>query len=416
MRTNAVLGSWVVLAAVLLAACGGDGDSAVDSAPGGLLTGPGVSADTIALGVLTDNSGPFKNLGVNLRAGQELWVRDINAAGGICDRQIALEVRDHGYKAEQAKVLFPELEPKVAGVIEILGSAVVSTLKSDIADSQLTSTAIAWSSFLLDQPYLVVAGTTYDVEIINGLSYLLDEGLIKAGDTIADIYIDGDGGLNGLLGAQYMAREHDLKIVEKKLTATDADLTNVVTGLRGENVDAIVMTTTPSQTASVASASAALGLQVPIVVNSPSFDPVILDGPAAEALDNLYVVASAVPYSADVPQAVTIAKAYEAANTGRPSYAVQYGYALGLMWQQILERACAANDLSRAGIFAAKNASTTIDTKGLIAALDFSTPGAPSTREVYIARVDPSAAGGLRPQGPLFVSADAKAYQAPHQK
>jgi ABC-type branched-subunit amino acid transport system substrate-binding protein len=194
-------------------------------------------------------------------------------------------------------------------------------------------------------------------------------------------------------------------------------MTNIVTGLRGEKVQAILMTTSGAQTASVASANAALNLDVPMVANSPSFDPVLLDTPAATALDNkLYIASSSVPYSADLAKAKEIAGKFEATSRNRPSYAVQFGYALGLVWQQILEQACAAKDLSRDGILAAKSASSTVDLQKLVADLDFSKPGSPATRQVYIARVDKREKGGLKQVKPLSVAPDAETYQAPFEK
>ena len=52
----------------------------------------------------------------------------------------------------------------------------------------------------------------------------------------------------------------------------------------------------------MAAANKALGLNVPILGNNPSFDPVLHQSPAANALDKLYIVASSVPFSADVPE------------------------------------------------------------------------------------------------------------------
>jgi ABC-type branched-subunit amino acid transport system substrate-binding protein len=193
-------------------------------------------------------------------------------------------------------------------------------------------------------------------------------------------------------------------------------MTGIITGLRGEGVKAILLTTSPAQTASVATASKALKLDVPIVANNPSFDPSLLTGPAAGALDKLYVAASAVPYASSIAKAKQIAKEYEAAHQEPPSYAVQYGYALGLMWQSILQKACEAKDLSRDGIFNAKNASATIDTQKLTPNLDFSKPGSPSTREVYIAVVDKSAKGGLKQVKAASVAPDAQTYKAPFEK
>ncbi|MGQ0625447.1 MAG: ABC transporter substrate-binding protein [Sporichthyaceae bacterium] len=418
MRRPQKMAGLVLASSLILAACGGgddEGEAAVSA--DGIKTGPGVTADTITLGTMTDTSGPFKEFGVNLTAGQELWLKDVNAAGGICGRQVAIDFNDHGYKAEQAKVQFPDVAPKVAGMMELLGSPVIAALKGDIAAEKITTVAIAWSSFLLDQEYVLIAGTTYDLEIINGLSHLLKEGLIKEGDTISHIYIDGEYGGNGFLGSKFFAEKHNMKLVEKKVTSTDTDMNNIVTSLKGDGVKAIALTTSPAQTASAASASKSLGLNVPLVGNSPVFAPALMETPAAEALSKLFVVASAVPYSSDNAKGKEIAAAYDEANPGgKPSFTVQYGYALGVMWKAILDKACEAKDLSREGIFAAKNASSSIDTQELIAELDFTKPGSPSTREVYVAVADKDAPGRLKQVTPLFVSDDAAAYKGPFEK
>ena len=101
-----------------LAACGSTADtsSSGGGGAGGVKTDMGVTETTITLGIMGDTSGVFKNLGGAINAGNQLWVDDVNAAGGICGRQLALEVVDHGYKADTAKTLYPQLEPKVLGM------------------------------------------------------------------------------------------------------------------------------------------------------------------------------------------------------------------------------------------------------------------------------------------------------------
>lgn len=49
-------------------------------------------------------------------------------------------------------------------------------------------------------------------------------------------------------------------------------------------------------------------------------------------------------------------------------------------------------------------------------ALDFSKPGAPTTRETFIEQVDPTAAGGLKIVSDLAVSEEADAYKAPDEE
>ncbi|PRX44721.1 amino acid/amide ABC transporter substrate-binding protein (HAAT family) [Prauserella shujinwangii] len=412
---------WTVVAcasALVLASCGtkgGGGDEGGEGA-GGVRTGVGVTDSTITLGVMTDQTGPFKNLSTGITHGNELWVEDVNAQGGVCDREIKLEIVDHGYKADTAKTLYPQLEPKVLGMVQLVGSPVTAALNSDLEGDEMTTTPASWSSELLDNPYLMIVGTTYDVEMIDGLSYLQEQGMIADGDTVGHIYIDGEYGFNGLRGARYYAKQHNLKLREVKITSSDNDLTNVVTGLRGQGVKAILLTTTPTQTGSVAAANKALGLNVPILGNNPTFDPLLHNSPAAGALDNLYVVASSVPFSADIPKMQEVARKYEEAGfTEPPNAGVPYGYAVAEVWGTVLRKACDNGDLTRSGVHEALQQTTSAETGDLVAPLDFSKPGAPATRQVYVAQPDKSVPGGMKYVKELFVSEDAKTYQAPHE-
>jgi ABC-type branched-subunit amino acid transport system substrate-binding protein len=404
--------------ALVLAACGSTAEAPTGGAgAGGVRTDTGVTDTTITLGIMGDNSGPFKNLGAGLNAGNQLWVEDVNAAGGICNRSIQLEIVDHGYKADTAKTLYPQLEPKVLGMLQLLGSPVLAALKQNLIDDQLTAAPASWSSEVLDNPYIMMIGTTYDLEIIDGLSYLQQQGLLADGDTIGHIYIDGEYGGNGLRGSQYYASQHNLTVREAKITSSDSDLTNIVTGFRGEGVKAIVLTTTPTQTASALAANQALGLNVPVLGNNPTFDPALLQSPAAGALGSLYVAASVAPYSAKTPKAVEVANEYsEKFPTSPKNAGVPYGYAEGLVWQAVLEKACQNGDMTRAGVQTALQSLTSVSTEDLVADLDYSSPGAPPTRGVYIAKVDANAEGGLTEVAPLFTAPEAEGYKAPHQR
>lgn len=418
MRRSLKVPALMLAGALVLAACGGDDDKASEGGTdaSGIKTGPGISDDAITLGVMTDLTGPFKDFSTTLQAGHKMWVDEVNAAGGICNRQIKLDTLDHGYKADTATIQFPDMEPKVAGFMELLGSPVIAALKTDIDEKQVTTMAVSWSSELLDQPYVIIVGTTYDLEIINGLDYLLEKGDLKKGDTVGHIYIEGEYGANGLAGAKYFGEQNDIKISEAKVTSTDTDMKSIVTKFKGEKVKAIALTTSPAQTASAATNNVSLGLNVPMVGNSPVFAPALLDTPAAPALAKLFVVSSAVPYTSPLPKAKELAAQFEKENPDiKPSFTVQYGYAQGLIWGQILTKACESKDLSREGINAALKASNNITTEKLVSDLDFSKPGSPSSRDVYIAQVDKDTKGGLKQVQALKAGKDATTYKAPHE-
>lgn len=418
MNVRRSLVTLAVCGALSLTACSDKASSGGgDGAEGELATDKGVTADTISLGVLTDMSGPFVQLGTGVVDGHNIWADEVNAAGGICDREIELVTRDHGYAADVGVVQFQEIEPNVLGFMQILGSPVNAALDQRLIDTKSTGVALSWSSFILKNPYIVIPGTTYDIEMINGLSYLLDEGLIAEGDTLGYVYLEGEYGENGLLGAEYFAEEHNLTLETVKVLPTDTDLRNVVTGLRGKGVQAIGLTTTPAQTLSVATVAAQLGLNVPLVGNNPTFAPAIVTPQTAPALENYYFVASSAPYNADIEAAKSVATAYEEMDTGDvPNGGVPYGYAIGEIWGQLLQTACDNGDMTRDGIQAALADSSDITTDELVADLDLTNPGSPATREVYIAQADIDAPGGANQTGPLFVSEDAEEYVAPAEQ
>src|SRR5258708_2375171 len=106
MRRALEISVLLLTGTLVLAACDeGHASSGVPSADG-VRTGPGVTNDTINLGVMTDLTGPFKDLSTTLQVGHKMWVDEVNAKGGVCGRQITLETLDHGYKAETATIQF----------------------------------------------------------------------------------------------------------------------------------------------------------------------------------------------------------------------------------------------------------------------------------------------------------------------
>ncbi|MGH3873944.1 MAG: ABC transporter substrate-binding protein [Pseudonocardiaceae bacterium] len=374
-------------------------------------TDVGVTGSEISLGALTDHSGPLSALGLSTVAGSRIWVDETNSAGGVCGRKITLTVRDHGSDPGKAKVHYTALEPTVLGFLQVLDAPVNAALSQSLIDDEITAVAVSQSSELLGNPYVIIPGATYDIEMINGLSYLMQQGKIRDGDTIGHLWIDGEYGANALRGTRYFAAKHNLTVRDVKVSPTDSDLRGVVAGLVSDSrMRAIALSVTPAQTVSVAQANPRL----PMVGNNPAFAPQLLDGPAA--LGNLSVVASSVPFSAEVPRAQHVAQAFQQGRfEGPPSSGVPYGYAIGEVWGQLLQRACTNGDLTRAGIQEALRQITGVTTDDLVADLDFAEPGAPAARQVYIGVPDATVPGRLRQVTPLFAAPEAVSYAAPHQ-
>ncbi|HEX4099456.1 MAG TPA: ABC transporter substrate-binding protein [Pseudonocardiaceae bacterium] len=418
MRRALALPVVALAGALALAACSTTAPHPGASAkPKGLTTDFGVTGTEITLGALTEYSGPFKDLGVGVVHGQQVWVNETNTAGGICGRKIKLAIRDDEDDVAKAKTQYAALEPTVLGFTQILGSSVTTALSQSLIDNETTAVALSKSSELLGNPYVIIPATTYDVEMINGLSYLMEQGKIHDGDTIGYLWLDGEYGANGLRGARYFAQRHHLTLRDAKVTATTSDLHAFVAAFAGApRVTAIALSTTPDQTASAVTANQQLRLNVPMIGNSAAFTPRLLFGPAAGPLRNLSVMDSSVPFSAAVPGAEHVADAYrQAGYLELPSSGVPYGYAIGKIWGQLLKRACANGNMSRSGIQEALLQSTNITTDKLVADLNFAKRGSPAAREASVGVPDAAVLGGIREVKPLFLAPDAQSYVAAHQ-
>jgi ABC-type branched-subunit amino acid transport system substrate-binding protein len=374
--------------------------------PAEVETGPGVTAHTITLGVLTDQSGPFAGASLGIAQGRQLFWDARNADGGVCGRTVEFDVKDHAYNAQNATSLYAAMEPEVLAFDELLGSPMIAALVPTIAQDSALTMAVSFSSSLLDNPYVVVTGATYDIEMINALQWLVDNGRVAEGDTVGHVYLEGDYGENALSGARYAAEQLGVTIAEQKVQPTDEDLTAQVTALEQAGAKIVLLTTTPPQAASAAAIAQANGLEMSFVGSNPTFSPALLASPAAAALQESYLMVSSIaPYASDAAGPTSVRDAFGASFADQtPTHFVLYGYAQGELMAQILETACAHGTLTRDGLLAAFQSLSNVDTEGLVAPMDFSSPGQPSAREVLILKPDANVEGGLTVVEDLFAS------------
>src|SRR2546421_1027146 len=320
-----------VLAIALVAVFGAAGCSTkvvdASSSPNGgkLITGPGVTDTTIKLGVLTDRTGPYAGLGKAVEQGRTLYWDTKNSAGGVCGRKVEFVLKDHGYNPQNAVTAYAAVKDDVLAMHELLGSPEIAALLDNIKSDQMLTGALSWSSNLLTNPYVVIAGTTYYVEMINSVDYLVKSKGLTKGDKIGHIFHEGDYGENGDAGAVAAAKEYGLELLPYKIKPTDADLTAQVTALKAAGAKAGLLTIAPAQTASAVGVAAASGYAVPFVANAPSFSTALLATAAKPALEKqLYVATSIAPFSATAPGAAQVRDAF----VSKYSDAIKIQYAL----------------------------------------------------------------------------------------
>jgi ABC-type branched-subunit amino acid transport system substrate-binding protein len=404
----------LVLALAVLTACGKGAGSSGSESKGGVKAGPGVTDKTITLGVQTDLTGTFAALGEVITQGDKLYWDEQNKQGGVCGRQVKLIVKDHGYDPQTAVTQYRDISPNIAALLQVVGSPVSAALLPTWEKDHMLALLAAWPPSLLSHEPIGVIGASYDVEAINGIDWMMQNKGLKEGDTIGDLYFEGDYGEGGLVGVKQAAKEHNLKVVEQKIKATDTDMSAAASAFKRAGVKAIWVTVGPKQLASLAGVAQAQGLDVPIGGNGPVFSPLLLDTAVGGTLEkNLTVFSGTAPISLENPAIQKAAAAYKSAYPkGVPQQAVITAFAEGEVMKATLQKACDSKDLTRENIVKSFRQLSGVDTGGFIAdKLDFSQLGQPSEKSVYVLKIDKSAAGGERALGKPFLSDAAKSYQ-----
>jgi ABC-type branched-subunit amino acid transport system substrate-binding protein len=400
----------MLITGVLIAGLTGLSVVGIPSAAGAksakLQVGPGVTKDSITLGVLTDQTGPFAAASAGIAQGRQLYWIAKNAQGGVCNRTVKFSINDHAYNAQTATSLYAQQQPNVLAFDELLGSPMIAALLPSIQTDQALTMAVSFSSNLLDNPYVVVTGSTYDIEMINAVQWLVDSGKVKKGDTIGHIYLEGDYGENALAGTMLAADKLGLEVSKQQIQPTTADLTAQVTALDKAGAKVVLLTTTPPQAASAVGVAAAGGTNQYFVGSNPTYSPALMRTAAAGALQKSYVVVqSTAPFASEEPGPTKVRNEFTANfPNATPNQFVNYGYAQGELMAQVLDTACASKDLTRKGLLKAFQSIKSFDSKGLVAPMDFTRPGQPPARQVMVLQPDPAVAGTLSVVAPLFAS------------
>lgn len=370
---------------------GGDGK--------GVRTGNGVTDSEIKIGVLTDLSGPFKaGAAVQVQEKKAYW-EAVSAEGGICGRKVTVDVRDHGYNPQRAVSLYRSMSPNIVALQQVLGSPVVAAILPLAEKDDLYVGGMGWASVALEYRVAQVPGTTYSIEAANAIDYMVDTLKIPEGSTIGHVYFEGDFGGDSLAGAEHAAKERGLKIHPIKITPQDSDMSAQAAALERAGVKGVILGAAPSQLSSLASVLASNGLNVPLIGNTPTFNPALLDTPAREGLlKNFYTVTSVAPYSGEGAGVKKSTAMFEkAAPDGAKGWEVPLAYGQAELLRKALEAACENGDLTPKGVVDAMRKTSGVDTQGVFpGTLNYTEVGQPPTRKVFVSRPDPDAPGRLK--------------------
>jgi ABC-type branched-subunit amino acid transport system substrate-binding protein len=373
-------------------ASGGGGEA------GDVQTGNGVTDSAINIGVLTDLSGPFAaGAAVQVTQFQAYWDQ-VNADGGICDRDVEMTVQDHGYDPQKAVSLYRSISSDVVALQQVLGGPTSAAVLPLADQDGLYVGGVGWASTALEYESNQLPGASYSIQGANAIDYLVDELGVAEGAKVGVVYFVGDYGSDALAGAEHAAEERGVTIVPQEITPQNTDLSAQASALVQEDVAAVVLAAAPAQLASLAGVLSSQGADVPIMGMNPTFNPSLLQTPAAGSLlANGYSITSIAPYASDAPGVQEAKELYAAADPdGAVGWEVPLASAQARLLRTALEGACEAGDLTPEGVVAAMREGSDVDTDGLLPdGLDFSQLGESPTRTVYVSRVSQDAEAGL---------------------
>jgi ABC-type branched-subunit amino acid transport system substrate-binding protein len=388
--------------ALALAACStsdpSESGGSAGSDAGDVETGAGVTDDEISVGVLTDLSGPFAaGAAVQVTEFNAYWDQ-VNADGGVCDRDVVVDVQDHGYDPQKAVTLYRSMAPDVIALQQVLGGPTSAAVLPLAQQDEVYVGGVGWAGSALQYENNQLPGASYAIQGANAIDYLLDGLDVAEGSKIGVVYFAGDYGGDVLAGAEHAAEERGVELVAQEITSATTDLSSQASALAEAGVSGVVLGAAPTQLASLAGSLASQGADVPIIGMNPTFNPSLLTTPAADALlANAYSITAIAPYASDA-EGVQAANALytEADPDGALGWEVPLAYVQGELLKQALDGACESGDLTPEGVVAALRESSSVDTQGLLPdGLDYSEVGQSPTTTVYLSKVDADAPAGL---------------------
>jgi len=395
-----------IMATATAVACGG-----AEAAPT-----PGVSGDTITVGVIASLSDAVAVIGVPLSAGIQTYFDAVNARGGVGGRyKVRVLVEDHTYANPSTSA---QKYQKVKGDVAMFASVVdtdhINMLLPLLAEDSMMVVPTTFDAEWVREPNLQPWGPPYQLWAMNGVSYYrsLPGNAAKAvcAMTLATGY--GEAGLEGL---RYGAEKEGYTVAATaSFKQDDQDFVAPITQLRNAKCDAVLLVSLPGTTGRVLGAAAQAGFAPQWLLLSPGWLGAFVESPLRDYLvKTAWVLFDGAEWG---DTTVASMRAMLAARERfrpeqKPDVYFGAGWMSAMATERLLAKAAELGDLSRGGIMRASAAMGTVSYDG--ASSDY-TYGPASEREpprtTQIFRVDPSNPIGLKLLQSQFKSPSAEGF------
>ena len=410
---------FLATASFLLAGC------ASGTSSGSVKAGVGVdtSAKTITLGVLTPLTTAVGTLiGVPLTHGVETYFDYLNDNGGITvgsdHYKVKLLEEDSKYNVATHVQGYNDIHNKVAMIAESLGSPTTAAITQLANTDKLLVSAATLDSGLARQPYMVMVGTPYRLQVENAFDYVVNQVGDKTAP-VAIIYQNDPYGQDGLAGYQEAKTAYKLNDVDQQnfvYNAAGSDVTAQVVHLKATGAKYVFVSATPSDALKIIGTGAQLGYTPQWIWQSPCFASFQLAlAPSLVPLmeHNVWVVAGGASWgdTSKPGMALMLQNVAKYMPAQKPDGFFQFGYTESIITAAILQKAASNGDLTRDGLFNAFNSLSDVDLGELLPDAHYGpTPNqrVPS-RDNIIYAIDHTAVGDVKPISNDFVGTAAAA-------
>ncbi|MEV4659510.1 ABC transporter substrate-binding protein [Micromonospora sp. NPDC049301] len=418
-RPSAAVALTAVLLAGALTGCRG-GDTTTDAS--GLKTDVGVTSEPcpeavdrnkgcIYLGIISDlTEGPFRALAVPITDAQKAFWKRVNAAGGIGDHEVDVTryVRDNKYNPQTHNQVYQEIKPNVLALAQSLGSPTTGAILADMKANNVIAAPAAWTSGYAFEDVIVESGANYCIESMNALDYAKEA---YAAKSVMAVHLAGDYGDDAAAGAKLGAQTLGLRFNAVKTDSGADKQAGAIQAILAGKPDVVVLTMGPADAATIVGQAVARGFTGRFIGTSPTWNPALLQSPAAPALLARYEqTAPWNTWSSDTP-------GHRALREALPGVTPNDGYTSGWVWsypmKAALTKAAANGDLTRSGLLKAVKSLGSVDYEGMLptTAGNYAAganDGALRVTAVY--KPDKASPTGVSQVRDLFTGPTAKAY------
>ena len=207
----------------------------------------GITDTEIIVANSAATSGAFAPVGVPFNAGIEAYFKMINEAGGIQGRDIVFTHVDDEFDPVKGKAALSSFveDEKVFAIVGHFGTPVVAATIDDLKEYGIPAVYFATG---IGQLYNENA-TSDGRNIFPVQPIYKTEGKIMiaraAGDfeakKVGIVYTNDDAGKDLLWGAQEMAKELNIELVEQQVSAGATDVSSAITTIKDADVDFVVV-------------------------------------------------------------------------------------------------------------------------------------------------------------------------------